>query len=373
MACCGLLHNLSCDDAIKRHVVKLGGREASERLASHSDSAVRNLARVLLRTLKPPAETSDPFGALFATRTPGLSAPRRVASRRDKKHAQAALRGVGHTPGDAPAKEVQDYDDSTPRRRRRRRKSRSRTSDDDEVMSQASASSAGSCASNGSGGSGQQRRPGERKQPGPRRFSKSWDDANGHQSQAAVDAASSMDVPLLPNIESDPFAGRFEVDDDAVSVASAGTSASEARTELSLEMGEGLEDVDIASTIEKTPGVRIRREVPEQSQRNPRMKQRRAREGITVRDEEPADAGSVAQMTLDFLAKEDLPRPAAEPRPASTPLLQKAGSGTGLGERLRRSVSNLEEAAQKRLDQVGRDARQKLAASGLSRGPATSV
>ena len=25
MACCGLLHNLSCDPDIKRHVVKLGG------------------------------------------------------------------------------------------------------------------------------------------------------------------------------------------------------------------------------------------------------------------------------------------------------------------------------------------------------------
>ncbi|OLP81671.1 Protein aardvark, partial [Symbiodinium microadriaticum] len=86
VATCGLLHNMSIDTAIKSHVVKLGGREAADRLSSHEDSTVRNLAKLLAKTLEPPKEsTNDPFGALFATRTPGLSAPRRPLSKREKK------------------------------------------------------------------------------------------------------------------------------------------------------------------------------------------------------------------------------------------------------------------------------------------------
>ncbi|CAK9058588.1 unnamed protein product [Durusdinium trenchii] len=87
MAACGLLHNMSVDAAIRSHVVKLGGRAAAERLAaSHPEGAVRNLAMLLSKTLKPREEAAgDPFGALFAQRTPGLAAPRRVASKRERK------------------------------------------------------------------------------------------------------------------------------------------------------------------------------------------------------------------------------------------------------------------------------------------------
>ncbi|CAK9024761.1 Hypothetical protein (Fragment) [Durusdinium trenchii] len=93
MAACGLLHNMSVDAAIRSHVVKLGGRAAAERLAaSHPEGAVRNLAMLPLGDA---GETGggrgvleaagDPFGALFAQRTPGLAAPRRVASKRERK------------------------------------------------------------------------------------------------------------------------------------------------------------------------------------------------------------------------------------------------------------------------------------------------
>lgn len=86
MAACGLLHNMSVDAAIRSHVVKLGGREAAQLLSRHPESAVRNLAKLLAKTLKPREEASgDPFQALFAQRTPGLAAPRRVASKKGRK------------------------------------------------------------------------------------------------------------------------------------------------------------------------------------------------------------------------------------------------------------------------------------------------
>ncbi|CAJ1386676.1 unnamed protein product [Effrenium voratum] len=85
MAACGLLHNMSVDPAIRGHVVKLGGRLAAQRLQGHPDAPVKNLAKLLAKTLKPPEDSGDPFGALFATRTPGLSAPRRVASKKERQ------------------------------------------------------------------------------------------------------------------------------------------------------------------------------------------------------------------------------------------------------------------------------------------------
>ena len=86
MAACGLLHNMSVDAAIRSHVVKLGGRQAAQLLSRHPESAVRNLAKLLAKTLKPREEAAgDPFGALFAQRTPGLAAPRRVASKKGRK------------------------------------------------------------------------------------------------------------------------------------------------------------------------------------------------------------------------------------------------------------------------------------------------
>lgn len=170
MAGCGLLHNLACDEQLKRHIVKSGGRELAEMFMKNStDKAVKNLARVLQRTLAPPSEVeNDPFGGLFTTRQAGCSFAR-ATSKRERKKAQAALQGVRG------GEEDKDADlEQAPYPRQRIADTDDRSESGDSARSNASTASSAHSSYSGSG----RRRPGQGKSTASssRRFADCWDD-----------------------------------------------------------------------------------------------------------------------------------------------------------------------------------------------------
>lgn len=324
---CGLLHNLSCDDAIKRHVVKLGGRELAERLEKHSSSAVRGVAHVLARTLAPP-ETSggDPFCSMFATRTLGTTNSKRVTSRRGRKKAAAALQGLND--------EVEGLDMDAPQpveecHRQKKTPKVRRMSDDDDAKSEGGASdaSAASNFSDGSTYSGSRRhRPGEKKQS-TRRFNSAWDEEKslGEDSTKAPDEDNRSEVSTV------------------VSEASSDASA------LSLEANECLAKGDLAGALGHEFRVRSWHgaEAPD---RRKRLKERRAQGAPAGRG--APDAG--VRVAPFATPSEVSVAPSAWSASASAvPRETRETRESGISGRLSRTMSNLEKEATKRLDEVG--------------------
>lgn len=223
LAGCGLLHNLACDEDIKRHIVKYGGREVAEQLQSHGTQVVRNLAHVLKRTLAPreePSSSSDPFGALFATRTPGAAA--RATSRRDRKKARQALEGaqadVGGGSGDC------ERGGSS----KAGRAAAGPASDAKSEASDVSTASGTSAASSRSATSSAQRKPGESK----RRRRSNHSEGTGASASAEV----------------------------------AASDISDAESHISLEANERLGDADLAAALGGLGKVRIRKKEQDEPQ-----------------------------------------------------------------------------------------------------------
>lgn len=262
MAGCGLLHNLACDEEIKRHIVKLGGREIAERLASNDTQAVRNLAKVLQRTLAPPQENSnDPFGSIFATRTPGV-ATMRATSRRGKKKAKAAMKGLRSEGDSDEGNEKGNATSST-----NDAASDSGESHGSDETSQASASSGYS--------GGSRRRPGHGRQPSAsRRFAKAWDNEGAGKVPPApppeaspAAGAAGAEVRTAPRAPPQPGSGEEEVPPggggergwEAMSDPATVSEMSDAESHLSLEATSHFGDADMVEAMEQLGYVRIRK------------------------------------------------------------------------------------------------------------------
>lgn len=295
MASCGLLHNLGCDDAIKRHIVKLGGREEAQKLESHSAVAVQTLARMLGRTLAPAADISnDPFGSIFSTRTPGLTAARRATSRRGRKNAQAALRAVRPEDGETIAANQKAEAEERARRQQRRKEKggyfKGGDPDDDGTVSVTSVRSGGSSgsasSSSGSNRGGARRFPGQSKEiTSARRFSAHWD--GQEPTEESLPSQTRLDGNQSPKSAKESRAASrsgqvssrgsrsSETDDDVCSVASsngssAGSASSDAMSLLSLDAG--VSNAELSATLEAMGGIRVRRGDAQESKRNEKVR-----------------------------------------------------------------------------------------------------
>eukprot|EP00928_Gymnodinium_smaydae_P012734 TRINITY_DN14639_c0_g1_i1.p1 TRINITY_DN14639_c0_g1~~TRINITY_DN14639_c0_g1_i1.p1 ORF type:complete len:897 (+),score=238.36 TRINITY_DN14639_c0_g1_i1:252-2942(+) len=371
MSCLGLLHNLACDDAIKRHIVKLGGREAAERLEKHGTSAVRKLSRILGRTLAPPAEaTGDLFGSIFATRLPG-SAARRATSKRDRKKALNAMKAVdGELFDDLEAEDDIAGGEQRERSRKRRpkgatngaREADGQANDDiDDAASEAAsdvsaASSAASAASSYSVG-GTQRRPGQRRQQKVRRFAKSWDGGDDNNEDVGGEILPPVDWDFLNATGPSARRGGSDKDDDELrsNYSWAPSEASSVASQLSIEATECLARGDLAGAIAKE--FRIRSDYDENpAERRQRMKGRRgAGDGSRPGSTSPRSTGSFSSRGSRASGPAKVAGDAASAGgDAAGAALRSAGS---FSDRLGRALGGLEQEATRRMDKAGQSLR----------------
>lgn len=344
IAGCGLLHNLACDEALKREIVKLGGRELAERLVASDAQAVRNLARVLQRTLAPPQEaTDDPFGSIFATRTPGAAA-QRPTSRRGRKKAKAALNGLGKD--EAESEEERDRSGAT--------------CSTNDAVSDAGESVASSSASGGSSYSaGGRRRPGKaRESSGKGRFGKVWGEEGASAAGTDVAAASAGLGAAVPRPRPPPQPPPRPGDgpDDTTGHAGSGDVASaiiselsDAESYLSLEANSCFGDSDVANELQQLSRVRVRRDRPRQHRSAGRDRSPEAAQGYVP---PPRTRGSIAQRrghepsqppdVGEAVAFEQTPSEASS----------VARRAKGLAGRLSASLGGMEERVAGRLDRL---------------------
>eukprot|EP00927_Polykrikos_kofoidii_P046139 TRINITY_DN40335_c0_g2_i1.p1 TRINITY_DN40335_c0_g2~~TRINITY_DN40335_c0_g2_i1.p1 ORF type:complete len:766 (-),score=158.69 TRINITY_DN40335_c0_g2_i1:50-2059(-) len=365
MAGCGLLHNMACDNEIKCHIVNMGGREAAERLENHSASPVRSLARLLGKTLAPQLEKEgDAFSNIFAARTPGMAGARRVASKRGRKHAKAAILAVGED-----IDEVEVTVSPEERRTRRNGKEsrkgedkmkgihKKRAADDDGDMSESNgsdasdaSSSAGSAASGSSTWSARSqeghRRPQGRHRARPksqlgsaRRFGKEWDEEAGgkissglsRQAEVTWDNVAAATPGLSPkNGNACAASAKTSEDDEAEDARSACSSDfSDTASQLSIEANECLERGDLAGALAELQLVKVRPLTASDSQERRRhLKASRH------------SRGSLSQCSSEMGGDDTS--------------LQEAYPGSlTMAERISRTVNKLEQAATKKLDHVG--------------------